>query len=163
MERFFKVTNSTLGKDYVEFRENGVKINELFENLTKEFNISANQYYASNNRVAIVPEEDDAEKLKSYLSKNDRNGDLIFFKKSSKVVKRWKEILKENNIEVLTKPYPGLYFTIFGSFSSRLFRWKDEIYFSLSGIDGYIEKLILLEGMEEMKGSEFYKVMEETK
>lgn len=160
MERFFKVTNSAIGIDYMKFKENRVKINDLFKILTKEFNISATQYHVSNTDVAIIPIDYDLKNFKSSFLKIGINEDLRFFRKNSAVVKRWLELLKENDVQVLTRPRPSMYFDILGPFSSRLFLYKGEVYLSINSRGEYVESLAMLDDMK-IKGSEFYKVIEE--
>ena len=162
MERYFKVTNSVVGREYMKHKENSRLVNELYKKFKEENGIEAKDYCPRNTWLGIVPTENDKEKFKTSLCKKEYSNGLISFKKNSKINKSWVNKLIENNIEITnSSDIIFLSFYILGRYSSRLFDVDKEIYLSLDGDEYYIKNLKLLDGMIEMKASEFFKIIED--
>jgi hypothetical protein len=157
MERFFEVTAaSSLHKEWFEYKENDRRVRERFKKFAGEQGISANEYYVADDSVFIVPTETDKEKFGNALLRPLGNG-LCQFRKASKVSKAWVQGLKDADLRVISKPMLFWHFkSIQGKFQSRLFDQDGKVYCSMSPC----KEDDTPEGFVELKGSEFYKVME---
>ncbi|HJI48721.1 MAG TPA: hypothetical protein OIL97_04095 [Oscillospiraceae bacterium] len=156
MEKFYIVEkDSILAKDYLEYLAFAEKFTDLFEKFAKENNIEASEYYLSTKRLWINPKGQDYKNFGNSFLKSE----LGKFKINSPLNRKWVELCKENNLsKVIHKPYLPLYFYTFeGKCSSRLFKIKDTIYCSFS-MDKYFKAP---SGLKEIKGSEFYKAIED--
>jgi len=154
MERFFIVTKSKLGIDYLEFKNNHRKINELVKTFFKENEIETSSYSYGYRSLAIEPTENDLKKYDKALKKSDG---FRQFKANSKVAKLWIESLYNNKIEIIYKPEAGDYFGFpLERYRSRLFKIEDEIYTSID-----CSNIVVSEDMVEIKASEFFKIVED--
>jgi hypothetical protein len=158
MEKYFVVTEkSELRGDYLKYRENAEVIRQHVKDFTEEHGIESKEYHESVDALYIVPTNKDNESFGKMLAKDVGNG-LRPFKKNSQIAKAWVNSLKEKNIEILHKPTVGFYFKeIHGRFRYRLFVINNIVYCSMS-MDHDFETP---EGMEEIKASEFFKVVED--
>ena len=159
MENCFIVTNqSELHKDYYDYRENVKIVDNIVKGLMDKYNINTKWYYVDKFGFAIEPTEKDIELFDKMLKIPIENG-IRFFKKSSKIHKEWMNLLKTKNITVLRKPFVGFYFNVHGKVRTRLFDVNDVLYCSIecNNVD-YIE---CPEGIERIKTSEFYKIVED--
>lgn len=157
MEKYFIVTEkSELHSDYFNYRANRLAVNALIKSFFTENGIEAKEYYASDDRLMIVPAEADGEKFGSYLGANQGNG-LRTFKANSKINKAWIRVLKDAGMKVIRKPMVMLYFQGLGGKSrSRLFDINGVVYCSYES-----EKVNIPDGFIEIKASEFFKVIED--
>jgi len=160
MENCFIVTEqSQLHKDYYDYKNNVKIIDNLVKDLMDKHNIETKWYYADKFGFAIEPTEKDVELFGKMLKLPLENG-VRFFKKNSKIHKDWLNLIKENNIEVLRKPFAGFYFDgIYGKFKTRLFNVDDVLYCSIDCNN--TKEIECPEGMKRIKTSEFYKVIED--
>ncbi len=156
MERFFEVTPaSALHKEWIEYKENDRRVREQFKKFAGEQGISADEYYVADDSVFIVPTEADKEKFGNALLRPLENG-LCQFRKASKVSKAWVQGLKDADLKVIRKPMLMLYLKARqGRFRSRLFDQDGSVYCSMDPCGDDTP-----EGFQEMKGSEFYKLLE---
>jgi len=159
MEKYYIVTEeSSLHHDYMSFLENGKKVNELVKAFMKKHQIETRFYAPSDEKLYIQPSEIDVQKFNSILTKPLENG-LRAFKKNSTIGKDWINTLKENNIKVSHKPFVPMYFTgVYGHLRTRLFQIEGTVYCS---IEGEFRHLDTPKGMEEIKASEFFKIIED--
>jgi hypothetical protein len=159
MERYFRVTNNRLYKDWFDYKVNQQQINDLFKSFKEEQGFESGAYYVTDDEIYIVPVETDLDKFGKMLCKPIED-DLQKFKTNSKVGKAWVETLKLNNLNVLRKPMLIMYMSVGGGrFRSRLFNVDEQLYCSLDPADD----AKLPQGFTEMKASEFFKIIEDMK
>ena len=160
-ERFFKVKKEHyIYKNYFEWLEFGKNISKVFEELKKKVGLETNNFSPSE-RLFIIPTEKDLLKFDKDLSKKEYPSGLRSFKKTSTVQKEWEKLLKENNIKILHKPNIVWDFNYgVGRFRTKLFHYKDDLYCSIE--TEHLSKEVP-EGYEEIKGSTFYKIIEQIK
>ena len=156
MEKFYIVEkDSILAKDYLEYLVFSEKFTNLFENFAEENNIEAGEFYLSTKRLWINPKGQDYKNFGNSFLK----GEPGKFKINSPLNQKWVKLCDENNLsKVVYKPYLPLYFDVLeGKCSSRIFKINDIIYCSFR-MDGEFKTP---SGLKEIKGSEFYKVIED--
>ena len=158
MEKYFVVTKkSPLRDDYLKYKENRTVVRQHVKDFMEEQGIETSQYYESVDVLYIVPTEKDNDNFGKMLAKDIGNG-LRPFKKNSIMAKAWVNSLKEKGVDILHNPHPGFYFNeLHGRFRYRLFAINDVVYCSMD-MDHDFETP---EGMEEIKASEFFKIIED--
>lgn len=163
MNRYFIVTNSVIGERYREFETNREEVRNLYKDFSQKLGIESKSYYVTNRSFYIVPTEKDQETFGKYFCKERNDNGLIRFKANSKVTKEWIKLLKKKNIEIIDRPDPIFEYLgpIFGRYSTQKFEVNNEIYFSVCTESNGIETLRILDGMREIKGSEYHKALEE--
>lgn len=157
MEKFFVVKqDSELYKEYWDWRNNVSENNKLIIDFFNKNNIFATEYYSSKDCLGIVPTVEDKSRFEKQFKASETNEGLRIFKKNSVIGKAWR-ILTET-MTFLYCPSPAwLNKRSFGRSSSRLFDYNGILYASISA-----ESVDMPEDtFEEIKGSAFYKVMEE--
>ena len=105
--------------------------------------------------IGIVPTDNDRIKFAKQLCTKESNEGLRFFKKNSAINKEW--VKRAVNLKNVHKPSPAWLNNFMGKSSSRLFDCNGVLYCSFSA--NQIEMPV--DTFTEIKGSEFYKVMEE--
>ncbi len=158
MEKYFIVTQeSPLYHDYFAWKENRKKVYEHVKKFMTDYNITSQEYHASQNLFYIVPTQEDLDKFGKALGKDIGNG-LRPFKRNSKIGKAWIKSLEDSKLKILPKPAPIFYFEgVCGRYRTRLFDIEGTVYCSIEPL--YSEKIPV--GMKEIKASEFYKILEE--
>lgn len=157
MERYFIVTEeSSLRKDWFEYRKNRSRIRELVKEFNRENDIDSDAYYVTETSFFIVPTDKDKEKFGSVLGSPINDG-LQKFKSNTKVGKAWVKAVKDAGLKVLHKPRLIFYLRHEGGkYRSRLFDINDVVYCSIDPCQDEMPK-----GFIEIKGSEFFKIIEE--
>lgn len=157
MERCFTINKETkLYADYKKYEENAESNNEIIDKFMKDNGIETNLYCCiSSDIFAIVPTETDKQKFGAYLTQKDWGSGLRSFNKRSKISKDYQKL----NIRIVRKPMLGLYVG-FMSARVRLFMLNDTLYATLDS-EEITSKTPFPDGWEEIKRSEFYKVLEE--
>lgn len=159
MEKFYIVTEeSSLNKQYWEYKNNVKEVNEYVKKFMDQEGIEANEYYANTKKIYIVPTENDIKSFNSKLNK-ELEGGLRQFKLNSAIAKRWIEFVKDNNIKILHKPFVGTYFNAYGRSKSRLFNIDDTVYCTYETEFNFNNP----KGFTEIKASEFYSAIENSK
>ena len=155
MEKFFIVTEkSQLHKDYFEYEQNRKEINERVIKFFNLAGIEANEYYCSSNSLSIVPTAKDEEKFKGqFYAKSNSN--LKTFKATSGIGKAWANYIA--GYKVLSRPLPQFYFDILSKAQYRLFDIDNILYCSYASKYDFKTP----QGFEEIKGSEFFKAIED--
>lgn len=154
MEKYFRIPKEhRIYGMYVEFKDMSKRINEAFVEFAKENGIDTSEYYQTTESLYICPTEKDEEKFGKYFKKNIPGE----FKKTSPLSKAWVKKCKELEIKTVRKPSLAWEFGIFGSSRQRIFMIHDVLYASLSTNRDFET----LEGLEEIKASEFFKVIED--
>lgn len=158
MEKFFTINEgSQLYEDYWNWRNNIKSNNEIVSAFLKEHDIETHLYCPGKDFLGIVPTERDKEKFGNQLRTGETNEGLRFFKKNSTIGKAWKE--HGEKLKFLHKPSPSWYNRfVVGRSSSRLFDYNGILYCSIEAEDIDVSDN---SAFTEMKGSEFYKIMEE--
>ena len=157
MEKFFIVQDGcALYKDYFAWKKNSHEQFELINGFLLEHGILANLYLDSKEQLAIVPTNSDLEQFRTQFTATAANG-LRFFRRNSAIGKAWREFSK--NRTVLYKPCPSMYLNdVCGSFRTRLFDYNGVLYCSVESENDFT---FVGDGYKEIKGSEFYKIMED--
>ena len=153
MEKFFIVHNEKLIKEYKDYVEDYNALNDVMKMIMNEFGIEAKQFYSYCDRLMIVLTENDKVKFSKSLLKNGER-----FRVNSKENKRFLELVKEYNIKGLRKPS---YFNYINGRNSkyRMFGINNTIYGSYEMPYDFT----LPSNFEEIKASEFYKIVEDNK
>lgn len=158
MEKFFIVNEgSQLYQDYWNWKNNIKANNDVAKSFMLEHGMETAWYCPGKDFFGIVPTDHDKEKFGSQLRIGETNDGLRFFKKNSVVGKAWKE--HGAKLKFLHKPSPTWYNKfVVGRSSSRLFDYNGIVYCSIAA-----ENIDVSDGntFTEIKGSEFYKIMEE--
>lgn len=159
MEHFYYVKeDSELAKQYWEHRKTMEKYIIEFNDFAQEVGITTVMCYPSTNRLHIgKPTESDIEKFGAEMTK-EQDG---LFKKSSPTNKAWVQRCKDKGITYIEKPYLPNVFRANNTFSNetcyfRLFDVNNRIFATFSCQDDIETPDELI----EMKGSEFYTIME---
>ena len=156
MEKCFKVKEgSRFHKECVTYHENKIKANDIYKEFKSMFGIEATEYLPEPNRIYIVPTENDLNKFNSVLKTPIGQG-LKGFKKNSKPCKWWCEKMKEADIRDTSRPFVQFWFPhSYGRGTTRIFPIGNVWYGSYS-TDG---EITMPEELEEIKQSEFYKII----
>ena len=158
MERFFIVKDENLIELLKEYESMRRKVDDAFREFAKEYEIETSAYYQCTDRLMISPTENDMQKFKNQLKIDNQT-----FKKNSAMSKAWVKLCEENGLKTPRKPTWELHDLIGGhiySFRSRLFSLNDEVYGSF---EADTEFNLNEEHFDELKASEFYKIIEEAK
>ena len=154
MEKFYIVTPSCqIHKEYLDYKAMSEKVNDAFVEFAKEQGFETHEYYQSVKYLHICPTDGDTNKFGKYFKK-DAPG---LFKKNSQLAKAWVNKCQALGLKSPYKPNLGFEFRVFGRTSSRLFMINDVLYASLSADCDFKN----LAGLNEIKASEFFKVIEE--
>lgn len=157
MERYFIVTEeSRLHADWFAYKENRRDVERNFAKVREELGIESDAFYVTNEHFYIVPTEQDKKKYASVLCAPINDG-LQKFKCNSKSGKAWVTALKDADLKVLYKPRLIFYIkNEGGKYRSRLFDIDGVVYCSIDPCQKEAPK-----GFKEIKGSEFFKIIEE--
>ena len=156
MEKFYTVNEgSSLYKDYWDWRNNIEPNKKIVTDFFSEFGIEAFLYHPGSTRIGIVPTENDKTKFAKQLCSKETNEGLRFFKRNSAINKEW--VKRAANLKNVSKPSPVWHNKYMGQSSSRLFDHSGVLYCSFSA--NQIE--MPTDTFTEIKGSEFYKILEE--
>lgn len=158
MEKFFIVKEgSRLHTDFWEWRRSVTENNEIVKKFFAEHGIEAAQYYINTTVLGIVPTDKDKEVFEKQLTKNHQNEQgLRLFRKNSVIGKAW--LSQAAGMKILHKPFPTWYNAhLIGRSSSRLFDHKGVLYCSISADNVKMQE----DTFEEIKGSEFFRIIEE--
>lgn len=156
MEKFYTVNKgSALYEDYYSWYNSLIPNRKIMYDFCKEMGIEADLCCPNRIAFGIVPTENDKVKFAKQLCSKETNEGLRFFKKNSVVNKEW--VKRAVNLKNVHKPSPAWYNNFMGHSFSRLFDYNGVLYCSFSA--NQIE--MPSDTFTEIKGSEFYKVMEE--
>lgn len=158
MERFFKIKKDYyIYKDYFEWWNNLKVQKEAWKKFKSMVGIESD-YVAFNENLIFVPTENDVIKFGRFLSKVDLGSGAKQVKRTSTLQKDWANFIKNNNVKLLHKPNIVFDFAIDGQIKTRLFHYDEDLYCSVD--IGSETEYKVPKGYEEIKGSEFYKIME---
>ena len=158
MEKFFIITDEcNYKRDYINYKENTKRVNELMNEFFSESGIETSKYYVTDKQLYIIPNENDVNKFDKLLNKPIQQG-LRGFKKSSKINKSFLQKLKDNDIKVLDSPSLWMYINgFYGNMSTTTCLIDGIMYLKLSTTSN---KEINEKGFTEIKGSEYYAAIE---
>lgn len=157
MEKFYIVKEgSRLHTDYWEWRNSVSENNKIVISFFEQHGIEATRYWISKDQIGIIPTKNDENKFAKQFTKYALEDGLCLFKRNSVIGKAW--IKQAADIKIYHKPSPSWYNSVItGRSSSRLFGHKGILYCSY-----HAERVEMPEDMfQEIKGSDFYKIMEE--
>ena len=158
-EKFFIVTKkSKLYDDYFQYRRNQKQLRKIMRDFTKKYHLP-NLAAADGDTYSIIADKNTP--FKSQLKKHPtwtKRGKLYDFKKSSFIGKAWRETLNTAGFKFIHRPLILLYFSnIQGKCSWETFKDNEKLYLK---IETEFEQNTP-NGMNEIKGSEYYKAIEE--
>lgn len=153
MEKFFRVAaGSEIEKEYFESRDIQKKISDFFfDDFSKRYNISTNQFIPYTSRLVIIPNEND----KKLFSKEFLIGKEGYFKVKSPTGKAWVQECIDKNFEFKHKPYLPFLFRPAVSCRWNMWDYNGIIYCSFSS-----ESFIVPNDFIEIKPSEYYTILE---
>lgn len=157
MEKFYIVKEgSQLHTDYWEWRNSVSENNKIVIGFFEQHGIEATRYWISKDQIGIIPTKNDENKFAKQFTKYALEDGLCLFKRNSVIGKAWTK--QTADMKIYHKPSPSWYNSVcIGRSSSRLFDYKGVLYCSYNA-----EQVEMPETMfQEIKGSEFYKIMEE--
>lgn len=162
-ERFFRIKKgSETHKKLVNCREQNNKFRELMKKFLPEHGIETDAYYVSFDRLMIEPTEADVIKFKKFMMANGKE-----FKKSSIQNKEYIAAIKESGIDTravsgLSLWEYGVHLNSGGSYRNFKDESTDTFYLSIDAKNPN-ESYNITEDAEEIKGSEFYMILEKVK
>lgn len=156
MEKYFRIPkeNRFYGM-YMEYKDMATRINDAIVEFFRENGITTNEYYPFTECLYICPTKEDEEKFGKYFKKDDYGR----FKKTSPISKAWVAKCKELGLKYVSRPHLAFELGMYGKARQRLFMTDDELYGSLETEYDFETP----EGLEEIKASEFFKIIEEQK
>lgn len=156
MERFYIVKpESNFYRSYFDWKSNVSENNRVIVDFFVANGICAREYYASKDFLGIIPRDTDKENFKNQFRVLETNEGLKYFKKNSVIGKKW--LMLTSSMRFLSKPSPAwLNKHLVERSSSRLFYYNGNLYASVSA-----DNVSMPDYFQEIRGSEFYRVMEE--
>ena len=151
MEKYFVVKEgSNLYKEYFKYVNDAEKVRQAFRDIAEKHKIETHEFYPYKN-LGIAPTSADKEAFKTQFKKNSN-----FFKLNSEINKEWSEMTKD--VESWHKPTPTWYLSDIPHKSrTRLFDIGNVLYGSIDSASVFNTE----EWMQEMKASEFFKIIED--
>jgi hypothetical protein len=158
MEKFYIITEeSRIHRKYFEHKQSVKDINEVVKNVMESYDIETNYYAIDNGYFGIYPTKNDLSNLKKQLCKDSRIDSLSFFKKNSQLYKELFERIRLSGLIFINKPLIQFEFEHCSKGRYRLFNIGDKLYASYESNTDFNNP----PGFIEIKGSEFYKIVEE--
>lgn len=159
MLRCFIVPNGTkLYDDFTRYEESAKQIHHAIHDWCIVNGIETDQYSAGSEIISIKETQEHREKFGMQIKKQALDG-MISFKKNSPLYKSWVNICKKNEVLFAPKPFMPNYFSGHGRMNFKIFRCEDIIYCDFKAESEFEP----YEKYTEIKASEYYKVIEESK
>lgn len=158
-EKFFTINkDSDFYAAYMQFKKDLNNYWIVFNEFLEIHEIEATEYVPSDKCVMIIPTENDLKKFDGMFTKKTNGCGVRYFKKNCAITRDWLETVKTKHLKVPVKPsYLRYGLMVMGKVSSRCFMVGDILYGAIKA-DSDIE---LLNFMTEIKGSVFWKVVED--
>lgn len=155
MERYYIAEkNSSLRKDYLEWKKNERELVPFIKSLLKNHGVETEQFSAGETFLSIKATENDLLNFSGKFLKDSHEG-YFTFKKSTPIMKEW--IAKESGYKTLHKPPVPWYFkNCYGKIRTRLFDINGTVYCSIE-CDSDFQPC---DNLTEIKGNEFFKAIE---
>lgn len=158
MEKFYIVTDkSEYRKMYLDYQQNRKEVNEIVNSFMEGHGIEANEYAIGMRYFMIKPTQNDFDRLSTQMKKDSYVNVLSSFKKNSQIFKELFKILENKNMKILHRVMIQFAFPCCGKSRSRLFEYNGEVYASYEHESDFKNP----DGLQEIKASEFYKIIEE--
>ncbi len=134
-------------------------VNEIVKDFMINNEIETHEYAIGmrENYFAIVPTQKDYDMFNQQMKKDSRVNTLSSFKKNSTIFKDLFKILEDKDMKVLHKPFIQFAFPCCGRSRSRIFEHNGVVYASYEHETDFENP----KGFQEIKASEFYKVVED--
>lgn len=162
MERFFIIKDENLAEKCREYETMKKSVRDCFCEFSEKHNIESTLFVPSATRLIISATEKDFERFGSQFKKNTDGT----FRNNSKMAKEWIAMCKERGVKTPYAPTHELSLMIGATsslfeniFRTRMFEIDGVVYGSYS-IDRDWQ-LTNTEAFEELKPSEFWKIVEE--
>ena len=143
------------------FKEKGIESTRNSYGKTGMYGTHAVEGDEKNIQLGLIPTEKDLSTFGNQLCKKENDHDIRYFKKNSEIRKEFATKAIELSLCKLMKPSPGG-FAGFYKYTppnrSRLFEYNGVLYGSIEAEN--VENP-LVEGIIEMSGSDFYKIIEQ--
>ena len=137
MEKFYIVKEgSRLYTDYWEWRNSVSENNKIVIGFFEQHGIEATRYWISKDQIGIIPTKNDENKFAKQFTKYALEDGLCLFKRNSVIGKAW--IKQAAEMKLYHKPSPSWY----NSYHADKVEMPEDMF-------------------QEIKGSDFYKIMEE--
>lgn len=152
MEKFYKVIDEKIKKEYEEIQANKNKLNEAVRETCNKFGIEAESYYITTRVLQMDFTDNDYNKFKGKITKSD------YFKKNSDVhkffIQKVKDIGRVRNLDTL-----DFNLFIYGRYKQKIFKYENELYYYINFLDSDFNEKI--KGMEEINLSKYYEMLAE--
>lgn len=156
-ERYFVVTEQhELFKDFVAQKENEQKVREVFKAWKARFYVEADTYLPTAKRISIEATANDLQKFKDQFMSGWYDG-LKEFKLKSEMNLTWVSMLKSEQLSVLHRPRV-IFYLPHGCKNSWVMNLINGVLYLYYKTDADFETP---DGMIEIKGSEYHKVIED--
>jgi hypothetical protein len=156
VEKFFTIKkDSEFYNTYFQYLGD-LKINrEVFDRFCKEIDIESGSYLPSKDWLIIVPSEKDKDKFVNQFTQEYFDGGGRQFKKRSVIGQEWTRAMRD--VKAARRPGYFRWVDLVGRYTERIFHIGEIIYGSLNAECTFH----LHDCMEEIKASEFYRIIEE--
>lgn len=161
MERYFKVKkDNVIYNQYFDWYNNLDNLRNRWKQFKNLVGIESDEF-VPRKELYIIPTENDLNKFGRFFYKEIFSGNLRKFKSNTTIQKDWERFISNNKV-IVEKPNVAINFITNGLYSqriqTRLFNYEDEVYCSVEA--NFPNTYEIPEGFEEIKGSEFHKIME---
>lgn len=184
MEKFYIVTNEKFLKEINDYRKHGEERRIIANNFFEDKGIAGKEYHISGNGFVNRPfKEYEKHDIRLYITDCDENNqkfgkellkptklfcdsDVLMrkFRANSKTLKEFQDLCIEKNIVINNHPIRvGDYFKelYLGGYSVSRFEYENKLYLNISTTKYETITPDDDTGFTEIKGSEFYKALEE--
>lgn len=153
IEKFYVLDNDKEpAKKYWEYRDFQKKLCDVHREFSVRHCIISPKFHTRTDRLWIIPESDDYEHYRDQWLASEPGK----FKVKSKLNQAWIQACKDAGVESVDPPLTLLAFGLHRA-STRLFDVGGNIYATYETDD----EIITPDGFIELRGSEFYKIMED--
>ena len=154
MEKFYTVSpESPVYQQYFDYDMFTKEISKLYTEFADEHGIETTRFWPDADEFMIDPTEADKQKFHEQMRK-DKVG---LFKKNSAMNKAWLAACKDRGIVTRMKPFLPFVFNTFGRVQFRLFHIDTTLYCTFESKSQFDNPPLF----NELKASEFYKIMED--
>lgn len=157
MKKYFVIKDENYIKEYEKYEKDYQSLGECFNILKAEFELETDIFYHSIKRLMLKLTSSDFKRFKTDVLKDDDRK----FKSNSAINKRWMELMKQYEITHPEKPdlaYTYIKRSIGGGYSWNVVKIDNVLY---GFFDNNRGDITLIGTLEEIKASEYYKVLEE--
>lgn len=154
MEKFYKVSpDSPVYDEYFEHKEFAAAMCIVYTMFAKEHGIETTRFIPDADRLVIDPTAADKKKFKDQIRQQPPGQ----FKKKSETGKAWVALCKKKGLVTKRQPFMPFVFNVFGRSYHRLFDLDGTLYCTFESQSRFDNP----PHFNEIKASEFYKIMED--